>query len=232
MSCARGGLRPTRGRSRARVDQRADVCPRIDRRSWVRAVLRRRPWTAVRKKRETNLGMVEAAGVEPASENASERTSTRVGTLFEVSRLPAAAGLQAQQADEVSTSICQRVRRSSLIVAVLRGYRRKLREPSLPKFRRREQQRYRSQLQVCPFLRGHGRHDAQSEHRHPRRIRYAPLSKNTCSVGLAGASVTASFSQTIRARSVDLAWTSRCSRRGRACRRVLRGAGDGARRRR
>ena len=43
--------------------------------------------------------VVEAAGVEPASENASERTSTRVGTLFRVSRLPAAAGLQAQQAD-------------------------------------------------------------------------------------------------------------------------------------
>jgi hypothetical protein len=76
--------------------------------------------------------MVEAAGVEPASEDASERTSTRVGTLFRVSRLPAAAGLQVQQADFVSTSMRQRVRRSSLIVSVLRGYRRKLREPSLP----------------------------------------------------------------------------------------------------
>jgi hypothetical protein len=41
---------------------------------------------------------VEAAGVEPASEDASTRTSTRVGTLFEVSGSPAAAGLRAQQA--------------------------------------------------------------------------------------------------------------------------------------
>jgi len=78
--------------------------------------------------------MVEAAGVEPASENASERTSTRVGTLFRVSRSPAAAGLRAQRVDYVSTSMRRRVRRSSLIVAVLRGYRRKLRAPSLPGF--------------------------------------------------------------------------------------------------
>ena len=41
--------------------------------------------------------MVEAAGVEPASEDASTRTSTRVGTLFEVSNSPAAAGLRARQ---------------------------------------------------------------------------------------------------------------------------------------
>jgi hypothetical protein len=45
------------------------------------------------------LGMVEAVGVEPTSEDASERISTCVGTLFEVSPLPAAAGLQGQQAD-------------------------------------------------------------------------------------------------------------------------------------
>src|SRR5690606_16273357 len=77
----------------------------------------------------------------------------------------------------------QRVRRSSLIVSVLPSYRRKPREPSLPLIRQREQQRYRSQLQVCPFLRGHGRHDAQFELLHPRRIRYAPLSKNRHSVG-------------------------------------------------
>src|SRR5690606_30284219 len=128
--------------------------------------------------------MVEAAGVEPASENASERTSTHVGTPFEVSRPPAAAALLAGRAEQVSTSMRQRVRRSSLIVSVLLGYRRKLREPSLPDIRQREQQRYRSQLQICPFLRGHGRHDAQSEHQHPRRIRYAPLSKNPCTMGL------------------------------------------------
>ena len=41
--------------------------------------------------------MVEAAGVEPASEDASEQTSTRVGTLFEVWGSPAAAGLRAQR---------------------------------------------------------------------------------------------------------------------------------------
>lgn len=43
--------------------------------------------------------MVEAAGVEPASENASMRASTRVGTPFEVSRSPAAAGLRARRAN-------------------------------------------------------------------------------------------------------------------------------------
>jgi len=43
---------------------------------------------------------VEAAGVEPASEDESGLASTRVGTPFEVSRSPAAAGLQAQQANE------------------------------------------------------------------------------------------------------------------------------------
>lgn len=97
--------------------------------------------------------MVEAAGVEPASENASDRTSTRVGTLFEVSSLSAAAGLQAQQADFVSISMRQRVRRSSLIVSVFRSYRRKLRTPSLPGFiRQREQQRYRSQLHGLPIF--------------------------------------------------------------------------------
>jgi hypothetical protein len=43
--------------------------------------------------------VVEAAGVEPASEDASGQTSTRVGTLFKVSGSPAAAGLRTQQAD-------------------------------------------------------------------------------------------------------------------------------------
>jgi hypothetical protein len=80
---------------------------------------------------KTYLGMVEAAGVEPASEDASERISTCVGTLFRVSLLPTAADLQEQQADFVSTSMRQRVRRSSLIVSVLLSYRRKPREPSL-----------------------------------------------------------------------------------------------------
>ncbi len=42
----------------------------------------------------------------------------------------------------------------------------------------REQQRYRSQLQECPFLRGLGRHDTQLEPRHPRRNQFAPLSQN------------------------------------------------------
>jgi hypothetical protein len=40
--------------------------------------------------------------------------------------------------------------------------------------RPREQQRCRSQLQVCPFLRGHGRHGTQLKSQHPRRNRYAP----------------------------------------------------------
>jgi len=42
--------------------------------------------------------VVEAAGVEPASGNASELASTCVGTPFEVSRPPAAAGLRARRA--------------------------------------------------------------------------------------------------------------------------------------
>ncbi len=97
--------------------------------------------------------MVEAAGVEPASENASDRASTRVGQPIEVSRSPAAAGLRARQANEISISMCWRVRRSSLIVSVLSSYRRKLEEPSLPEFfRQREQQRYRSQLQCLPLF--------------------------------------------------------------------------------
>ncbi len=50
-----------------------------------------------RKELISKQKMVEAAGVEPASENASDRTSTRVGTPFEVSRPPAAAGLRARQ---------------------------------------------------------------------------------------------------------------------------------------
>lgn len=149
---------------------------------------------------EQSTEKVEAAGVEPASEDASERTSTRVGTLFRVSSSPAAAGLRAQRADFVSTSMRQRVRRSSLIVSVLPSYRRKPREPSLPLIRQREQQRYRSQLQVCPFLRGHGRHDARFELRHPRRIRYAPLSKNLRSVGPRRCAVKARISQVTRRR--------------------------------
>ena len=91
------------------------------------------PAAGRRRLREVSeANVVEAAGVEPASENASERTSTRVGTLFRVSRSPAAADLRAQQADFVSTSVRQRVRRSSLIVSVLLSYRRKPREPSMP----------------------------------------------------------------------------------------------------
>ena len=76
--------------------------------------------------------------------------------------------------------MCWRVGRPSLIVSVFCGYRRKLQAPSLPGFiRQREQQRRcRSQLHVCPFLRGQGRHDARLERHHPRRIRYAPMSKN------------------------------------------------------
>ena len=98
--------------------------------------------------------VVEAAGIEPASEDVPDRTSTRVGALFEVLNSSVAADLRVQQADDVSISLCQRVRRSSLIVAVFRSYRRKLRAPSSRLFRRRrEQQRrcYRSQLQVAHF---------------------------------------------------------------------------------
>ena len=122
---------------------------------------------------------MEAAGVEPASGNAFERASTRVGTPFRVSRSSAAADQRAQQASFVSTSMHWQVRRSSLIVSVFCGYRRKLQTPSLPGFiRQREQQRCcHSQLQDCPFLRGLGRHDARLERPHPRRNRYAPLSK-------------------------------------------------------
>jgi len=58
-----------------------------------------RPWQNSRDLTEPIEIIVEAAGVEPASENASDRTSTRVGTPFEVSRPPAAAGLRAQQAN-------------------------------------------------------------------------------------------------------------------------------------
>jgi hypothetical protein len=36
---------------------------------------------------------------------------------------------------------------------------------------------------VCPFLRGLGRHDARLERQHPRRNRYAPLSKNSFHYG-------------------------------------------------
>ena len=45
-----------------------------------------------------NENVVEAAGVEPASGNASGLTSTRVGSPFDVSRPPAAAGLRARRA--------------------------------------------------------------------------------------------------------------------------------------
>ena len=55
--------------------------------------------TVLRTRRNLEGNVVEAAGVEPASGNASGQASTRVGTPFEVSRLPAAAGLQAQQAN-------------------------------------------------------------------------------------------------------------------------------------
>ena len=78
--------------------------------------------------------MVEAEGIEPSSENHSGRISTRVGTLFKVSGSPAAAGLRTQQAHFVSTLPRRQLGRSSLIVAVCRGYRRKPRTPSLPGF--------------------------------------------------------------------------------------------------
>lgn len=50
-----------------------------------------------RNSEESERKIVEAAGVEPASENAFDRTSTRVGTPIEVSRPPAAAGLRARR---------------------------------------------------------------------------------------------------------------------------------------
>jgi integrase len=49
---------------------------------------------------------VEAAGVEPASEDVSGLASTRVGTPLVVSRSPAAAGRRARQVSEVSASVC------------------------------------------------------------------------------------------------------------------------------
>jgi len=49
--------------------------------------------------------MVETQGVEPWSEDVSERTSTRVGSPFEVSLLPTTAGLQEQQVNYVSVSL-------------------------------------------------------------------------------------------------------------------------------
>jgi len=76
-------------------------------------------------------------------------------SLFDVSNSSVTTDLRVQQADKISIFLCQRVRRSSLIVAALRSYRRKLRAPSsrLVFRRRREQQRrcYRSQLQVAHF---------------------------------------------------------------------------------
>src|SRR5262245_20824690 len=61
--------------------------------------------------------------------------------------------LRARRADFVSSFLRQRVGRTSLVVAALLGYRRKLRAPSLPGFiRRRGQQRYRSQLLCLPLF--------------------------------------------------------------------------------
>ena len=118
---------------------------------WQRAKIAAR--LPVQQSETTVECMVEAAGVEPASGNASERTSTRVGSLFRVSRSPAAADLRAQQANFVSTSMRRRVRRPSLIVSVLSSYRRKSGAPSLTwLIRQREQQRYRSQLHGLPIF--------------------------------------------------------------------------------
>lgn len=76
-------------------------------------------------------------------------------SLFEVSNSSVTTDLRVQRADKISIFLCQQVRRSSLIVAALRSYRRKLRAPSscLVFRQRREQQRrcYRSQLQVAHF---------------------------------------------------------------------------------
>jgi hypothetical protein len=97
--------------------------------------------------------MVEAAGVEPASEDVSGRASTRVGAPLGVSRSPAAAGRRAQQASCVLASLRWQVGRPSLIVSVFCGYRRKLQAPSLSDvIRQREQQRYRSQLHGLPLF--------------------------------------------------------------------------------
>src|SRR5262245_11280486 len=61
--------------------------------------------------------------------------------------------LRARRADFVSSFLRQRVGRTSLVVAALLGYRRKLRAPSLPGFiRRRVQRRYRSQLLCLPLF--------------------------------------------------------------------------------
>ena len=152
---------------------------------------------------------MEAAGVEPASGNASGRASTRVGMPF--GGLASAGGSRPAVATSqlISTSRSWQFGRSSLIVSVFPSYRRKLKTPSLPGFiRQREQQRYRSQLQVCPFLRGLGRHGAQLERLHPRRIRYAPSYQRT-EATMECASVTVKA----RCRDVRLrdAWQPRCA---------------------
>lgn len=90
--------------------------------------------TTIKNRVQAAEKMVEAPGVEPGSEDASGLTSTRVGTSFK--------GLEHAGDDQSTCSTSQlfsisrrrRLERSSLIVSVLRGYRRKLRVPSLPNF--------------------------------------------------------------------------------------------------
>ena len=55
--------------------------------------------TVLATKRGVSEKVVEAAGVEPASEDASGLTSTRVGTPFEVSSSPMTTDLRARQAN-------------------------------------------------------------------------------------------------------------------------------------
>jgi hypothetical protein len=128
---------------------------------------------------------VEAAGVEPASENDSERTSTRVSSPFDLVavvdgwrptiatiRQFLALGVPApleSQSDWRGVPQLQTEAQDTVVTWFL--------------IRQREQQARqqccRSQLQFCPFLRGHGRHDARSGPHHPRRNRYAPSCHRT-----------------------------------------------------
>ena len=119
--------------------------------------------------------MVEAAGVEPASEDASTRTSTCVGRYLGLvlagNGRPASA--TSQRCLDLHLLTGQEVQPDCVGVSWLQTE-----APSTVAawfIRPREQlRRYRSQLQGCPFLRGLGRHDARSEHRQLRRNRYAP----------------------------------------------------------
>lgn len=123
---------------------------------------------------------MEAPGVEPGSEDALERASTCVAdSLVFVApggcRRPTGATSQPFVSPLGRLTLprgqpdCRR--------CFLRS-RRKPRSTVAGLSRRPWQMRYRSQLLGCPFLRGHGRHDTQLEPHHPRRNRFAPLSKN------------------------------------------------------